>query len=221
MTERSRVEAEIRRRRNSALLSPRNRAIVRRLADGASMRAVAKEFGITRQRVSQISFRVTGKLTQPPLDWTQERLGVLRSLWGKGLGVSAIAGRLGVSEASISKKARHLGLPPHPPLWTEDRIAMLRQLRSQGMRGGELAQRLGMPVGVVNSKIWRLKLSPQRIAWTEDRIALLRLLHGQGLEGGEIAQRLGLPRGCVYSAAFRLGLSFRARRAQAVRSWPR
>jgi predicted transcriptional regulator len=43
----------------------RNAAIIQRLADGASMQTVAKEFGITRQRVSKIAFRVTGQYTRP------------------------------------------------------------------------------------------------------------------------------------------------------------
>ena len=45
----------------------RNAAIIQRLADGASMQTVAKEFGITRQRVSKIAFRVTGRSTRPPI----------------------------------------------------------------------------------------------------------------------------------------------------------
>ena len=44
----------------------RNAMIIQRLADGASMQTVAKEFGITRQRVSKIAFRVTGQYTRPP-----------------------------------------------------------------------------------------------------------------------------------------------------------
>jgi hypothetical protein len=199
-----------------ATVSPRNAAIVQRLADGVSMRTVAKEFGITRQRVSQIAFRITGKHTRrqrPRIAWPPERVAALQSLWGEGLRPAAIGRRWGVPGTTVASKARHLRLPPFQPTWTDDRVAMLRLLHSQGLHGDEIAQRLGLSLTAVNRKTWRLKLPPHERVWTDDRIAMLRLLHGEGLQGIEIAQRLGVSRAGVHSAAYRLGLSFRARRA--------
>jgi hypothetical protein len=196
----------------------RNAAIIPRLADGASMQTVAKEFGITRQRVSKIAFRVTGQYTRPPTSrrfaWTPERVAALRSLWGDGLRPAAIGQRWGVSGSVIAAKARHLRLPPHQATWTDDRVAMLRRLQSQGLHGAEIAQRLGVSLDAVLSKMRRLKLPLRKITWTDNRIAMLRLLQDQGLQAAEIAQRLGLSRSRVYGATHRLGLSFRARRAE-------
>jgi DNA-binding NarL/FixJ family response regulator len=39
----------------------RNRAIVKRVAAGTSIKAIADEFGITKQRVSQIYIGLTGE----------------------------------------------------------------------------------------------------------------------------------------------------------------
>ena len=174
----------------------RNAAIIQRLADGASMQTVAKEFGITRQRVSKIAFRVTGQYTRPPTSprfaWTPERVAALQSLWGEGLRPAAIGQRWGISGSVIAAKARHLRLPPHQTTWTDDRVAMLRRLQSQGLHGAEIAQRLGVSLEAVLSKLRRLKLPLRKVTWTDDRIAMLRLLQGQGLQAAEIAQRLGL-----------------------------
>jgi hypothetical protein len=47
----------------------RNRAIIERVAAGTSIKAVADEFGITKQRVSQIHVRLTGERQPKPDPW--------------------------------------------------------------------------------------------------------------------------------------------------------
>jgi hypothetical protein len=61
----------------------RNRAIVERVAVSASPRTVAREFGITFQRDSQIHLHITGeRLRLGRTDAEQEAQQTRRGLWG-------------------------------------------------------------------------------------------------------------------------------------------
>ena len=88
----------------------RNRAIVERVAAGASLRTVATEFGITRQRVSQIHIQITGvRLRSVRRDsWPAERTARLRALLDEGLRPADIAPRLGVSRNAVIGKVYRL-----------------------------------------------------------------------------------------------------------------
>jgi DNA invertase Pin-like site-specific DNA recombinase len=62
-------------------LGDRNRAIVERLAAGASTRAVATEFGLTPTQIGRIRMRVTGLRQRPAYaPWSAERVARLRLL---------------------------------------------------------------------------------------------------------------------------------------------
>jgi hypothetical protein len=89
----------------------RNAAILARLDAGATMQAIAEEFGITRQRVSQIAFRVTGQHTRGPR-WTAERIAELQCLRREGLSASAIGERMGRTRSAVLSAAHRLNLPP-------------------------------------------------------------------------------------------------------------
>ena len=87
----------------------RNRAILERLAAGATVRAVAAEFGITHQRVSQIRKRLTGarsSAARPP--WSLDRTERLQRLQREGLTHTAIARELGVSRSAVVSKVHRL-----------------------------------------------------------------------------------------------------------------
>jgi DNA-binding CsgD family transcriptional regulator len=88
----------------------RNRAIAERVAAGASLRTVATEFGITRQRVSQIHIHITGvRLRSVRRDsWPAERTARLRALLDEGLRPADIAPRLGVSRNAVIGKVYRL-----------------------------------------------------------------------------------------------------------------
>jgi transposase-like protein len=89
----------------------RNRAIVERLTAGVTARAVAVEFGITHQRVSQIRKRLTGAgpgAARPP--WSFDRTERLQRLQREGLTHAAIARELGVSRSAVVSKVHRLRL---------------------------------------------------------------------------------------------------------------
>jgi transposase len=88
----------------------RNRAIVERVAAGASLRIVATAFGITRQRVSQIHIQITSvRLRSVRRDsWPAERTARLRALLDEGLRPADIAPLLGVSRNAVIGKAYRL-----------------------------------------------------------------------------------------------------------------
>jgi hypothetical protein len=86
----------------------RNRAIVERMAAGASMKGVADEFGITKERVSQIPIRLTGESQPQPDPWPAERIARLRVLLDRGLRPADIALRLGVSGYAVLGKIYRL-----------------------------------------------------------------------------------------------------------------
>ena len=89
----------------------RNRAIVERVAAGASLRTVGRELGLSYQRVSQIHFRLTGERLRPSQNrpfrtdpWPVERTERLRALLDEGLRPADIAPRLGVSRNAVLGK---------------------------------------------------------------------------------------------------------------------
>ena len=87
----------------------RNRAILERLAAGATVRAVAAEFGITHQRVSQIRKRLAGarsSAARPP--WSLDRTERLQRLQREGLTPAAIVRELGVSKSVVVNKLHRL-----------------------------------------------------------------------------------------------------------------
>jgi DNA-binding CsgD family transcriptional regulator len=80
----------------------RDRASVERLAAGVTTRAVAAEFGIAHQRVSQIRKRLTGarSSTAPP-PWSLDRTERLQHLRREGFTPTEIARDLGASRAQL------------------------------------------------------------------------------------------------------------------------
>jgi transcriptional regulator with XRE-family HTH domain len=89
----------------------RNRLILERLSAGVTVRVVAAEFGITRQRVSQIRQRLTGArpgAARPP--WPLDRIERLQRLRREGLTAAAIARVLGVSRSAVAGKLHRLRL---------------------------------------------------------------------------------------------------------------
>jgi DNA-binding CsgD family transcriptional regulator len=93
--------------------SARNRKIVARVAAGATLQEVADEYGLTKQMISYVHRRTTGRLLLPHRPkWPEDRVRTLRVLWRKGLPCAAIAQRLGVSKNAVIGKAHRLGLLP-------------------------------------------------------------------------------------------------------------
>ena len=77
----------------------RNRAIVKRLAAGASTRAVGAEFGLTPAQISRIRVQVTGVRQRPTYaPWPTKRIARLRLLWRRGLSAAEIGRLLGVPD---------------------------------------------------------------------------------------------------------------------------
>jgi transcriptional regulator with XRE-family HTH domain len=89
----------------------RDRLILERLSAGGTVRAVAVEFGITHQRVSQIKRRLTGaRLGAARRPWSLDRIEQLRRLRREGLTLAAIARELGVSRSAVAGKLHRLRL---------------------------------------------------------------------------------------------------------------
>ena len=89
----------------------RDRIILERLSAALTIRAVAAEFGITHQRVSQIRQRLTGtRSSAARRGWPPARIERLESLQREGLTVAAIARELGVSRSAVAGKLHRLRL---------------------------------------------------------------------------------------------------------------
>jgi DNA-binding CsgD family transcriptional regulator len=87
----------------------RNRAIVERLAAGATLQTIADEFGLTQQRVSRINIHLTGeRLRIQPDPWPAKRTARLRAMLDQGLRPAEIAPRLGVSRNAVLGKIHRL-----------------------------------------------------------------------------------------------------------------
>jgi hypothetical protein len=94
----------------------RNRKIVASVAAGATLQAVANAYGLTKQAISYINRRATGRPLAPHRPaWPDSRVRALRALWRKGIPSGAIALRLGVSKNAVVAKARRLELPMRAP----------------------------------------------------------------------------------------------------------
>jgi transposase len=163
--------------------------------------------GVPRRRAV-----VAGRLSGEQL----ERLYV-----GQGLSVNAVAARLGVSPATVSRRLRELGIPLRPPrrrpsprsapAATEmpgtvelSLAAALRELYvRQGLAASEVAVRLGIPATRVRAQLRALGIPVRpggaagRVGRPGDplpRVLLERLYVQQGLSVGQVAARLGVDR---------------------------
>jgi DNA-binding CsgD family transcriptional regulator len=89
----------------------RDRIILERLNAGVTARAVAAEFGISHQRVSQIRKRLTGtRLGVARRPWSLDRIERLQRLQREGLTSAAIARELSVSRSAVAGKLHRLRL---------------------------------------------------------------------------------------------------------------
>jgi DNA-binding CsgD family transcriptional regulator len=94
----------------------RNREIAARLVAGATHQQVAREFGLSKQRIGQLRLLLTGRPhSERPPKWPVERTRMLAKLWHQGLSCSQIGQRLGVSKDAVLGKARRLDLPIRVP----------------------------------------------------------------------------------------------------------
>jgi transposase len=156
----------------------RNRAIVKRLAAGASTRAVGAAFGLTAEHVGRIRMQVTGARLRPPYaPWSANRIARLRLLWRRGLSTAEIGQLLGVSKSAVVGKIDRLELPPpsaelqarkrrragRPPFWVANRIAKLRKLWGTKSKAA-IGRKLGVSEAAVFRQAHRLGLPPRRRA---------------------------------------------------------
>ena len=92
----------------------RNARIRESVSAGMSMAAVARRWGITRQRVHVIVSRPDGvpraRAPGRPSLMTEQRARALRVMWRSGLSTGHIARTLGVCAATVSNWARRLDL---------------------------------------------------------------------------------------------------------------
>ncbi|HEX7199250.1 MAG TPA: GcrA family cell cycle regulator [Dongiaceae bacterium] len=156
-------------------LGDRNRAIVERLAAGASTRAVGAEFGLTPTQIGRIRMQVTGVRQRPAYaPWPAERVTRLRLLWRRGLSAAEIGRLLGMSKSAVVGKIDRLELPPpsaelqarkrrragRPPFWVARRIARLRKLWGT-LSHAAIARELGISKAAVFRQARRLALPPR------------------------------------------------------------
>jgi len=148
----------------------RNRAIVKRLAAGASPRAVGAEFGVTARHIARIRMQVTGARLRPAYArWAANRVARLRLLWRRGLSTAEIGRLLGVSKNAVVGKIDRLELPPpsaelqarkrrrsgRRPFWPANRITKLRKLLGT-LSKAAIARELGISKATVVRQARRL-----------------------------------------------------------------
>jgi DNA-binding CsgD family transcriptional regulator len=140
------------RRRNTE----RERDIVERLAAGATLRELAVAYSITRQMVSAINQRATGRpLPTCRMEWPVERIEELRRLVRRGLSCAEIARRLSVSRSAVISKARRLGLSvrDRQRARTALRVTKAQALRDKGLEWTEVARLTGYSVSGVKHAV--------------------------------------------------------------------
>ena len=212
-------------------LGDRNRAIVERLAAGASTRAVATEFGLTPMQIGRIRMQVTGVRQRPAYaPWSAERVARLRLLWRRGLSTAEIGRLLGMSKSAVAGKIDRLKLPPpsvelqarkrrragRPPFWAASRIAKLRELWGT-LSNAAIARELGISKAAVFRQARRLALPPRRLnAWPRSRVATLRALWRSGLSMAAIGRQLGVSGSSVFAKVHELGFPPRSPRPHAT-----
>jgi hypothetical protein len=211
----------------------RNRAIVNRLAAGASTRAVGAEFGLTAVQIGRIRMQATGARLRPAYTpWPADRVARLRLLWRRGLSTAEIGRLLGVSKNAVVGKIDRLELSPpsaelqarkrrhagRPPFWSATRLAKLHKL--WGTRSNAaIARELGISKAAVFRQAHRLALPPRRFnAWPHSRVATLRALWHQNLSMAAIGRRLDVSGTTVFAKAHELGFPARSPRPHAT--WP-
>jgi hypothetical protein len=214
-------------------LGNRNRAIVKRLAAGASTRAVGAKFGLTPAQISRIRMQVTGVRQRPAYaPWPAKRVARLRLLWRRGLSAAEIGRLLGMSKNAVVGKIDRLELPPpsvelqahkrrragRPPFWTANRIAKLRKLWGT-LSNTAIAGELGVSKAAVFRQARRLALPPRRLnAWPRSRVATLRALWRRGLSMAAIGRQIGVTGSRVCDKVHELGFPPRSLRPHAT--WP-
>ena len=164
-------------------------------------------------------FRLWGCKRAP--GWTPELDAVVRSRYPEE-GPTAIASKIGRTEAAVRARARVLGVQfrPRRP-WASDEVSRLREL-APGKTLAELARLLGRPMQSVQSKLQELELQPlppsqMPRVWTPEQDAELRDLYGKGLAFADIGSALGRTPGACQQRAFKL----RLKRDRAVRPAPK
>lgn len=89
-------------------------AIKERVNQGAKLSVVAREFGLTYERIRQIVGRRTPPGRPPQINWDPESISVARRLWDDGLTASQIAVGMGVTRNSIIGIAYRNDFPARP-----------------------------------------------------------------------------------------------------------
>jgi hypothetical protein len=212
-------------------LDQRNRAIVTRLAAGASTRAVGAEFGLTAVHISRIRMRLTGvRLRRAYAPLIADRAARLRRLWREGLSTAEIGRLLGVSKSAVFYKIRRLELPPpsaelqsrkrrravHPTVWNANRITKLRKLWDTRSNAA-IARELGISETAVFQQARRLALPPRRFnALSQCRVEMLRALWHQNLSMAAIGRQLDVSGTTVLAKARELELPARSPRPYAT-----
>lgn len=89
----------------------RREAIKQRYAELGSKIAVAREFGVTRERIRQVVGTARPKLQ---INWDQDCISFARMRWDEGAFASEIAEEMGVTRNSIVGIAHRNNFPPRP-----------------------------------------------------------------------------------------------------------
>jgi DNA-directed RNA polymerase sigma subunit (sigma70/sigma32) len=141
----------------------RYRAIVKRLADGASLQTVADEFGITRQRVSQIHIHFTGDRLRSVMaeqNAYRRRNQEIAARRAAGASLGEIAVAFGITRERVRQIAECAGIMTNkqgPSPWIDVRISRLRALWGKLSAAG-IGRELGVSKDAVLGKARRLGL---------------------------------------------------------------
>ena len=86
--------------------------IASRIQAGESRAAIAAEFGVSRQRVSQVAITQGAKGQFMCFDWTPAAIEQLHAAWARGDATKKIGDDIGCGKNAVVGKVRRLGLPP-------------------------------------------------------------------------------------------------------------
>ncbi len=105
-----------------------------------------------------------------PSQWTEERLEILKKLWGEGMSISQIGETLGVSRNSIAGKVHRLGLTKRqsPILGKTTKTAAPKKAASPKAASSKTASPKDVSPKAAAKKAFVPITPPEPIIWPED-----------------------------------------------------
>jgi hypothetical protein len=143
--------------------------------------------------------------------WPAKAVAIARTMWAAGDSVYAISRAIGISEDTVSGKARRENWPgpPRPPRtnfsWSPDAIEAARRMWFAGDSASAIARALGVSRNAVLGRAWRGGWPhPVKITvWSPGVIDTAKRMWAAGNSASAIAKTIGTSRQVVEMKAWR------------------